>query len=256
MAHKPTLGPGAVRAIHRAIDLLFAHAKYRFLGPNSVGGKRLYIGFTHDKSLPGIFAAAAAEEGVRPDEEVLKQLITVAGTYLDATREKTKAKVVRELQGFLNDAHKKGIETDVQTALDGKLSEVFRDVRAGVRQILETETNHAKNLGIVDGIVKINAAAGIEDPTVAFITAKDDDVCVECLRLHLLEDEHTPRVYKLSEVGGGYHHRGEDAPKMSGLHPHCRCTMITVMPGYGFDGNGRITYVSPRHDEYAAQRGL
>lgn len=78
--------------------------------------------------------------------------------------------------------------------------------------------------------------------------------CSECKKLHLLPDEQTPRVWKMSEVGAGYHKKGDPAPKVGGLHPHDRCTIQTLPPGYGFEG-GRITYIGKDHDEFAKQRG-
>jgi hypothetical protein len=43
-------------------------------------------------------------------------------------------------------------------------------------------------------------------------------------------------------LGHGYHKKGEPNPKVGGLHPHCRCTMVTLMPGYGFDAGGMIKF--------------
>lgn len=247
------LGPGNIRAIEKAVDHTFDRLKVRLLGPQSVG-KRIYVGYTRQYSLPGLFEQAAREEGVAADLMTLNQLLKVAGGYVDATREKTKARVVREVQGFLADAHKGGIDTDLRTVLEGKLSEVWSETAHAVRRIIDTEATHTKNVGVLDGIVRINSAAGIEDPLVYFVVVRDKDLCNECKRLHLLPDEITPRVWKMSEVGSGYHKKGESNPKMGGLHPHCRCSLVTLMPGYGFDGKGMVTYISKNHDEYAKQR--
>jgi hypothetical protein len=32
--------------------------------------------------------------------------------------------------------------------------------------------------------------------------------------------------------------------------------MVTLLPGYGFDSDGMVTFVSPDHDEMAKQRGF
>ena len=44
-----------------------------------------------------------------------------------------------------------------------------------------------------------------------------------------------------------------DPPPHAG-HPNCRCSLTTVLPGYGFDSAGMLTYVGKDHDEYVNQR--
>jgi hypothetical protein len=67
-----------------------------------------------------------------------------------------------------------------------------------------------------------------------------------------MPDGITPKVYKLSQASSGHHHRGENDPKIQGLHPACRHTMVTILRGFGFE-NGKISYISPGHDEYSRQ---
>lgn len=249
----PTLGPRQIMTIHKAVDRVFDNAKARFLGPDFVA-KRLYIGYTRHFSLPGLFEAANREEGVAADLKVLHQLLKVAETYLDASREKTKAKVVSTVQAFISNAHHQDQEeVDIRTVLGGQLADVYTETVSHVRQIAEAEANHTKNLGVLDGIVRINTAMGIDDPMVYFVVVNDKDLCPECKRLHLLDDGLTPRVWYLSEVGHQYHKRGDPQPKMAGLHPHCRCSMVTLMPGYGFVA-GRVSYIAKDHNELENQR--
>jgi hypothetical protein len=108
----------------------------------------------------------------------------------------------------------------------------------------------------MDAITKINAASGVSDPIVFFVVVRDQTLCPECKRLHLMPDKTTPKVYKLSEVGAGYHTKGDSDPKMGGLHPNCRCCLVTLMPGYGFDSAGMVTYKSPGWSEYDHQHGV
>lgn len=247
----PIIGAAVVKAIHRAVDLVFDRAKNRILGPWSLP-KHLAIGYNREWSLPGIFEAAAREEGYVPDLQTLKQLLDVAGGYIDATRHRTKARVVNEVSSFLKDAHMSGIKTDLPTVLGGKLNEVMNEAVVSMRRIIETETNQVKNVGILEGAIRVNATQGVNDPIVYFVSVNDASRCSECERLHTI-DGSTPRLWKLSEVGHGYHKKGDPNPKIGGLHPNCRCTMATLMPGYGFVG-GRVTYVTRDHDEYAKQR--
>lgn len=247
----------SVALIHRAIDKIFDQIKYRYLGPQEVnlGDKKIAIGYTPHLTLHGLYNAAAAEERTKPDMSVADGLARIAKGYLDAANAKAKANVVSTVEQFLKDADAKGIKTDVETVLGGKLADVWGSTSEDVKRILDTESNQAKNLGVLDGITKVNAAAGIEDPVVYFVTAKDKDVCKECMRLHTLGDDvMTPRLWYLSEISHAYHKRSDDSPSFGGLHPHCRCSIVTLMLGYGFSG-GAVVYISAGHNELKQQRG-
>lgn len=248
----PIIGEAAIRVIEKAVDLAFDRAKARILGPQAVS-KRVAIGFLRELSLPGLFESAAREEGYKPDAPTLQQLLKIAGGYIDATRETVKSRTIKEVTAFLQEAHASGVRTDLKTVLGGKLTEVFGDAVVSMRRIIDTEANNVKNVGILDGIVRINGATGIEDPMVYWVGVNDASRCEECWRLYTMPDRMTPRVYRLSEVGHGYHKKGEDQPKLGGCHPNCRCTMASIMPGYGFVG-GRIAYIGKDHDEFAKQR--
>lgn len=248
----PIIGPRAVRHIEDAVDLAFDRAKARMLGPWAVK-KRIGVGFIRELSLPGLFEAAAREEGYRPDLPTLTQLLRIAAGYIDATREQTKARTVKSVTAFLHEAHIQGVKTDLRTVLGGALTDVFGEAVVSMRRIIDTEANNVKNVGILDGIIRINAASGVDDPVVYWVSVNDASRCDECTRLHTI-DGNTPRLWRLSEVGHGYHKKGEPNPKMGGLHPNCRCTMASLMTGYGFVG-GRIAYIGRDHDEFKKQRG-
>jgi len=248
---KARLSPGAVKIIEDAVDEIFNRAKTRLLG-RYAGGKTLAVGFLHELTLPGVFEAAAAEEGVKPSEDVLNTVLKIAGNYLDASKLRAKAKIVHGVQSFITGAAHHGVPANVETVLGGQLSKLWVEITNDVSRIIQTETTQARNLSIMDGIVRVNAAAGVEDPNVFFVVVRDISLCPECRRLHLNAGG-TPRVYKLSEVGHGYHKPGEDDPKVGGLHPLCRCVLTTLMPGYGFNKDGMVEYKGPGHDEYAKQ---
>lgn len=252
------LGQAAQDIIARKVDDLFARLKARYLGPLAFprGDKQVVISLWHapELTLPGVLRSASALEGVRPDENTEATLVKLASGFLDATRERTKAQVLRAVTTFLTQGQTSGVPGDIEKVLGGELAKVFGTVRAQVYTILDSETATAKNIGLMDGISRINAHLGIEDPRVYFIVVHDNELCDECKHIHLLDDGLTPRLWLLSEVLQGYHVRGVDAPSVGGLHPHCRCTMATLMPGYGFKA-GMVTYVSPDHDELGKQRG-
>lgn len=253
MARNVVLGPAAQKAINAAVDLLFDRAKARLLG---VSGKQLAIHFNPLYSLSGLFQAAGRQEGVEPRDELLKMLHKIAGAYIDANREKAKAQVLQQIQAFMVDAQNQGIKTDVKTVLGSQLADLWGSVRSDVKRIVETETTVVRNTSIFDAIGRIGAMAGRKDPTVFFVTVRDNHRCEECTRLHVQPDGVTPRVWLMSELGSGYHKRGDPQPKVGGLHPHCRCVLTHLLPGYGFDAGGRVTYIEEGHDELAKQRGI
>lgn len=257
MARNIVLGLQAQKTIMDAVEALFERAKKRLLGPafaRATGGKQMVFSLK-SQSLAGIFDDASAMEGVAPREEVKRALIKIAGSYVDAQKEKTKAKVLQNVQSFISNAQSLGNEVDVQTVLGGQLSQIWSEVSKDVRRIVETETTVARNTSIYDAIGRIGAAAGRQDPVVFFVVVRDKTLCEECRRLHLQPDGVTPRLWLMSELSSGYHKKGEDTPAVGGLHPHCRCVLTHLMPGFGFDGSGRVTYREPGWDELQNQRG-
>lgn len=252
---RPNLGAGAIKLIEKAVSDLFEKLRLQTLGNKHPGGKKLYIAYKPELTLKGIFNAAADEEGVKPSEDLFQALAKITTSYLDAAEAKAKAKTVQAIQSALHEAANKGVQTDLETVLGGKLYEVMGEAARDVKRIVETESTVVRNTSLMDGIVRSNAAAGIDDPAVFFVTVRDGRRCDECTRLHVQPDGVTPRVWKMSELGTGYHKKGDASPKVGGLHPHCRCVLATLLPGYGFDGNGKVQYKTPGYDEYAVQRG-
>jgi hypothetical protein len=248
---KTTLGKGAVSVIHEAIDRLFDRLKARVLG-SAYTDKRVRVGIVPDLTLHGLFQQASVEERNRPNIDLLNSLLRTASGYIDAQRLATKTKAVHAVESALREAEHKGVEHNVEDALSMELVDVWKQATDGVKKIIDTEATHVRNTGTLDGILKVNAASGIEDPNVFFIVVRDQHLCEECKRLHMLPSG-KPRVWKLSQLGHSYHKRGDENPKLGGLHPHCRCSLGTLLPGYGFDADGMISYIDPQHDEYESQ---
>lgn len=252
-----TLSKKAIGTIEAACDTLFDKVAARYLGPQAAqrGDKTISIGYRPDLTLQSLYHAAAREESTRPHEESVESLADIARGYLDLTRQTTKMKVVRAVESFLRDAQAKGTVTDVGTVLGGQLADVWQKTTYDVTKILDSEATRARNLGTLEGITKVNAAAGVEDPVVFFVVVRDNNRCEECTKVHLLPNKITPRLWLMSEVTSGYHVRGDDRPSWCGMHPHCRCTPASLMKGYGFDKAGMITFIGHGHDEMAEQRG-
>ncbi len=255
------LGKAGTKAVHQAVAELFARARVRLLG-REYGPKRILFGppevrpLQHrgDLSLPGIFDASAAVEGFSPSKPMREALMTAAKTYLDAYEAAAKARVVNAVEHHLGEVEAGRAKGDLRSALGGQLADVWATAARDVKRLVETETTAARNVGAIDGIQKVNLLAGISDPVVFFVVVRDDHRCEECTSLHLL-DEVTPRVWKMSELESGYHQRGSGRPSIRGLHPFCRCSCTSLLPGFGFDSAGMTTYISKDYDEFSKQRG-
>lgn len=251
------LSPAATAAIERAVENMFTKAKARFTGKIPPGTpKGLILTLNPSFSINSLFKLAAKTEGVKSNDELFGSITKIATNYLDAAKEKAKAKMLHQVQSFLTDAHNNNIDTDVETVLNGKLTDLWGEITSDVKRIVATESTTTTNMSLMDAITKINAVRGITDPTVAFLCVHDASLCLECKKLHLLSNFKTPRVWKLSECGSGYHKKGDSNPKLAGLHPNERCYLITVMPGFGFNSSGMIEYISPGYDVFKDQRGI
>jgi hypothetical protein len=235
-----------------AVDQLFERLKARYFGPDprkryALGGKKLT--FNHKLTAPTLYEAVGRETNTKSNHDTLAPVLKVAEAYIDAVKEKTKARALNEVTTFVNENPK----TDYKTALGGKLSEIYGEAHHDIKRIVETETQLIHNVGVLEAAGKVFALKNLKEPIVFWVCVHDSSLCKECARLHLLPDGITPRVWLQSEVGAGYHKRGDPNPKMI-LHPNDRCVMSFLLPGFGFDGSGKITYVGPEHNEFAKQR--
>lgn len=246
------LTPRLRKVVEGHVDSLFDKLQQKLLGHS--GGKNLIISFNKPDSLAGLYATSSKEEGLPPREEIVDNLLRIANSYVDAVRANTKANVVNRVNEFLTDAYKKEGKIDVKEAFESVVSDVFAKATVNVKKIVETESNNLKNMATYDAISRMGAALGEKDPTVFFVIVRDDVTCEECIRLHLMPDGITPRLWKISEIGAGYHKKGDLNPKIGGLHPNCRCQMTLLAQGYGFNKEGKVEYKSPKHNEFEEQR--
>jgi hypothetical protein len=179
-----------------------------------------------------VFNSAATAEGFRPASDVRDAILHVASGYLDAHEKLAQVQVVNAVQSWLSDAEKSGVKTDVETVLGGELAELFSKITANVNRVVQTEVTRAGNAGTLDVVTKIATASGVDDPYVYFAGPNDQHTCEECDRLFFLADG-TPKVYRLSEVGHGYHKKGENSPKIGGCHPNCFTADTRLHTQYG-----------------------
>jgi hypothetical protein len=159
---KYRLTPGGLKLIEDEIDKMFDAAKVRYLGPHTVD-KRIYVTYERPKALAGIYEAAASLSGGTPDTHVLNTLIRVAGNYLDGARSRAKSRIVADIQAKLAEAEAQGgLEaSEVTGVLKESIIDTLKDATFQVKQIIEAQTNGAKNISIYDSIVGINKAVGV-----------------------------------------------------------------------------------------------
>lgn len=236
-----------INKIKAKIEDVYEKAKLSVLG----SGK-----FADDLTLTGMFNSASREERNTPDENSLKSLIKIAEGYIDSQKELTKTRVVQVVDAALKSAQNKDIgPSGFEDLILKNLIEVFNKAADDMRRIIDTEANNVKNIGLLDGIIKVNATSGIEDPVVYFSCPWDDKTCDECLKLHFYNGGPIFRLWYLSELKTGYSKRGDNTPAIGGQHPHCRASIATLMPSFGFDKAGTVVYITSGHSEIKKQRG-
>jgi uncharacterized protein YqgV (UPF0045/DUF77 family) len=248
------LPKSVIKEIRNEVDDVYDRIRSRFLGDKYK--KKGIVFEVKNDTLDEFFKKILELEGGEYNKDVLDTLKDVCGSYLDASREKAKAQVINAIQAIIRESVLSGEVPNIRTAIEGQMTKVWGDASKHVETILNAEINTAKNVSILEGITEYNAKIGVDDPVVFFVIVRDGAVCSECIRLHMLPDGVTPRLWKMSDVGSGYHKKGENNPKIGGLHPHCRCQLTTLLPGYGFNAAGKVTYISKDHDEYAKQQGM
>jgi len=245
----------AVEAIAKLIGDRFDSIGMQFLGlvPNLSKEKR--ITFTTAKnSLTSLFLQALGTRNPNKEEEdTLKVLLRISNGYVDALKERTQARTIQNINAYILDQNSKR-ETIQAKKIKNIVTNEMDKAGKHFKLIANSESNKVTNLGTALQIAKVGESNGENDPTVFFIVTVDDVTGSEEFVLHLLPDRKTPRLWKLSEIGNEYHKKGEINPKMSGLHPNCRCKITYLAKGFGFDSAGKVTYISEDHDEFEVQR--
>jgi hypothetical protein len=206
-------------------------------------------------SLAHIFIQAMGnKEPNHFEKDVLRSILSSSFGYIESLKNKTSSNVVESIDALVKEAKAKGTQVSEEQVNEVFSSEMDK-AKSHMKLIAEAETTKTRNMGHTMEIAEKAKQYGVEDPNVFFVVVRDASLCKECLRLHMLPDGNTPKVYKMSELSMGYHKRGDDRPSAAGAHPHCRCSLSQLPPGWGFK-NGFISFVSLEHDEYKKQRNI
>lgn len=241
--------------IGKIIEEMFDNIALKLLGhiPRLRNKKFITISTEQNLGLSHLFVQAMENKQLNEiEQDVLKGLLVTADGYIESLKNKTRSNLTDRIDGIVREASLRNERVD-QEAVKKAVSEEMRKARANLLAIAESESTKLRNLGHLMGITRVAESLGESDPTVYFMIVKDGSTCKECLKLHMMPDGVTPRLWKLSQLKQGYHKRGEENPSAFGLHPHCRCTLVYYSKGSGFDEKGKNYYVDVGHDEYKKQ---
>lgn len=243
-------------AISNHIDKMFDTLSFKFLGRTSkTQNKPHLLDIVAGMTLAHIFVQALKNrEPNHFERDALKSILSSSFGYIESLKHKTSSNVVESIDALVKEAKVRGQYVSKEK-VEEVISQELEKAKSGMKLIAEAETTKTRNIGHTMEIASSAKSAGIEDPTVFFVIVRDGKACKECVRLHMMSDGNTPKVYRMSELSMGYHKRGENSPSACGEHPHCRCSLTQLPPGWGFKG-GFVSYIGPNHDEYAKQRGL
>lgn len=246
----------AAQTIERIVKSKFDSISMALLGliPKKTKEKKIVFAATDGESLISLFLKALDSKDPNSlEEKTLKIMLSIAGGYIDSLRDKTAAKIVSEVNSYVQNQNSKTIPTkpeDISKIINKEVDKAKNHLQL----IAGAESNKAINTGTALKIDKFSKEKGEDDPTVFFIVTQDDVTGFYEYVLHLLPDRKTPRLWKLSEVSAGYYKPGDQYPCLAGLHPNCRCKLTYLAKGYGFDASGRVKFISPDHDEFEVQR--
>ena len=242
--------------IANVIEQMFDRIALSFIGNIPRLQKKKIIAFSTQPNmgLAHLFVQAMQNKSLNPiEQDVLKGLLNSADGYVEALKNRTKSNVTERLDGLAREAKLKKTKVDTKD-VQMAIQEEMGKARSHLQAIAESEATKLRNLGTLMDITRVSSSLGDEDPTVFFVVVKDGVTCKECIRLHLMPDGVTPRLWKFSELKQGYHKRSDNNPSAFGLHPHCRCTLTYLSRGFSFDKSGKLKYQSEDYDAYSTQR--
>jgi hypothetical protein len=176
------------------------------------------------------------------DENEIKSLSEITENYLEAERLKRINAIVHEVAAA--NSHKEAVKA-IQTNID--------KASTYVETVISTDSRNMQAYAEKDGIIRVSAAVGDENPTVVKLGVVDDKVCEACKKLwHSPDNPYKPRPWKLSELRDGYNKSQKDPiPTISASHPRCRHVLSYIPIGYTFDSSGVIKFEGFGHDYYS-----
>lgn len=242
--------------IGNIIEEMFDNIALHFLGnlPRFKNKKIMTFSTSPNVGLSHLFVQAMENRVPNSiEQDMLRGLLDTADGYIQSVKSQSKSNLIDRIDGITKEASIKGQRAD-PSQIQAAITEEMNKARNRLQTIVESESTKLRNLGTLMSITRMAASIGDSDPTVFFVVVRDNVTCKECLRLHMMPDGTTPRLWKFSELKQGYHKRGENNPSAFGLHPHCRCTLNYLTRGFSFNEKGKLSYQSEGFDLYSQQR--
>lgn len=242
--------------IGAVVEDMFDTIALQFIGdiPKLKNKKLAVISSKPNYGLSHLFVQAMQNKAPNAiEQEALKSLLESAYGFIQTLKSRTQSNVTERIDEVVRQAVLENRQADAGKIRD-ILQEELSKARSHMKAIAEAEATKLRNLGTMMDISRVAANLGDNDPTVFFIVVKDGSTCKECIKLHLMPDQVTPRLWKFSELKQGYHKRGENNPSAFGLHPHCRCTLTYLSNGFGFDQAGKLSYQNEGYNAFNKQR--
>jgi intein/homing endonuclease len=218
-----SLSPERSKQIKSIIERMFDRSVHDLLGTD-IFGKKKVIMFSQGKPSHEIIklfvTALGNKEPNKVEREALKHIISTTQTYIESLKNKTIADTLSTINGLIN--QKDGISNK---ALVDSIQDNFEKTANHLKAIVNTQMTTTRNVANALTISKVGESNGVEDPIVYFVLNRTGNTtCKHCVANHLLSDQITPKVFKLSEVGYEYlTHADRELGKvsLSGQHVHC-----------------------------------
>lgn len=219
---------------------LFSKTKADILGPKYMNKALIfsYKNYNPSNTLVSAYAHALSQSAPAVnsfDKATADKLLSVANGYFDSLQEKVQTEINSAIDSNLHEVEMKrklaGVSSqqflgskegkEIQMRVAGSIRSAIDKADVGIEKIVVDQIHTAQNLGAMDGIIGMSKALGISDPNIFKIGVLDDNRCKICWKLWTLEDKSTPRVYKMSELKGGYcNHKAPEAT-IGPSHPNC-----------------------------------
>lgn len=239
------------RQIEKIINDLFYNLKARLLG-RFFTGPSIFFEVIHNvnpmDTLEGVYNytyhmmynGISSNKVKRP-----KALAKITGNYIEAERLKTLNRImmgIEQAESF----------DEVKLHLDDNIEKATNYVD----MLVATEVRNVQVYAERDGIERLGASIGVEDPVICKLGIIDGRLCKVCTSLwHSDDNIKIPKVYKLSELKDGYSTHKNPTATFFASHPRCRHSLTMIPPNFGFSSNGNIEFKSFGWDEYEHQRG-
>ncbi len=242
--------------ISSIVESMFDSLALQLIGniPKLQNKKTLVISSKSNYGLSNLFVQSMQNKNPNSiEQDVLKSLLNSAHGYVESLKNRTASNVTERVDGLIKESKMSGQKIE-ESKVQEIIAEELEKAKNHMKTIAEAESTKLRNLGTMMDITKVSSALSDQDPTVFFSMVKDNSTCKECLRLHMMPDQVTPRLWKLSELSHSYHKRGNDKPSLFGLHPGCRCGITYLSKGYSFNKEGKLKYQSENFDAFEDQK--